>query len=141
MLLCYACNAGDCQAAALTVDRKGDAKHKPCSESGNIHFVTALILSRSFLSSSFFLLVLNRKWRFNVITLPSTKRALRLLKMLVVLSMLLGLIAPAVQVAPAYASTSASAAWTGGTGTVVVSGTLYARQGGAVTLTVTTSDG
>jgi hypothetical protein len=39
----------------------------------------------------------------------------------------------------AFASTVASAAFTGGAGTASVGGTLYAKSGGALTLTVTTS--
>ncbi|MDQ0576244.1 OmpL47-type beta-barrel domain-containing protein [Agromyces albus] len=41
--------------------------------------------------------------------------------------------------APAFASSVTSATFTGGTGTVSSDGTLYAKQGGALTLTVTTS--
>jgi hypothetical protein len=41
--------------------------------------------------------------------------------------------------APALASTVTSASFTGGAGTVAVGGTLYARNGGALTLTVSTS--
>ena len=40
---------------------------------------------------------------------------------------------------PAYASTVTAASFSGGTGTVTVGGRLYARQGGAVTLTAATS--
>src|SRR4029079_11642201 len=42
-------------------------------------------------------------------------------------------------VLPASGSTVSGAAFTGGAGTVSVSGTLYAKNGGALTLTVTTS--
>src|SRR4051794_27858986 len=41
--------------------------------------------------------------------------------------------------APAYASSVTSAVFTGGTGTVSVGGTLYAKQGATLTLTVVTS--
>jgi len=41
--------------------------------------------------------------------------------------------------APAFASSVTSAAFSGGSGTVGVGGTLYARNGGALTLTVSTS--
>ncbi|MFN2489221.1 MAG: OmpL47-type beta-barrel domain-containing protein [Actinomycetota bacterium] len=41
---------------------------------------------------------------------------------------------------PAYASTVSSAGFSGGAGTASVGGTLYAKSGGALTLTVTTSD-
>ncbi|TML32047.1 MAG: hypothetical protein E6G35_03040, partial [Actinobacteria bacterium] len=41
--------------------------------------------------------------------------------------------------APAFASSVTSAAFTGGTGTVTVGGTVYARNTGVLTLTVTTS--
>jgi hypothetical protein len=40
---------------------------------------------------------------------------------------------------PASASSVSAAGFTGGSGTLVVNGTLYAKQGGALTLTVTTS--
>ena len=40
----------------------------------------------------------------------------------------------------AFASTVSSAAFSGGSGTVSVGGTLYAKSGGALTLTVTTSN-
>jgi hypothetical protein len=56
--------------------------------------------------------------------------------------LLLGaLIAPSLSVVatPAYASSVSSAAFSGGAGTVSVGGTLYAKQGGALILTVTTS--
>ena len=53
----------------------------------------------------------------------------------------LGLTVPglALLAAPASASSVSSAAFTGGSGTVSVGGTLYAKNGGALILTVTTS--
>ncbi|TFD47356.1 hypothetical protein E3T33_02520 [Cryobacterium sp. TMT1-2-1] len=57
------------------------------------------------------------------------------LAVIATLALVLGLLgAP-----PAFASTANSAVFSGGTGTVSVGGVLYARQGGALTLTVTTS--
>jgi hypothetical protein len=46
---------------------------------------------------------------------------------------------PLLSATPVAASSVTSAAFTGGTGTVSVSGTLYAKQGGALTLSVVTS--
>ncbi|WP_134475146.1 PxKF domain-containing protein [Cryobacterium sp. Sr8] len=57
------------------------------------------------------------------------------LAVIATLALVLGLLgAP-----PAFASTANSAVFSGSTGTVSVGGVLYARQGGALTLTVTTS--
>ena len=50
-----------------------------------------------------------------------------------------GLVWGGVNVAPATASSVSSAVFTGGAGTVSVGGTLYAKQGAALTLTVVTS--
>jgi hypothetical protein len=44
--------------------------------------------------------------------------------------------APLAQPGTAYASSVTSAGFTGGTGTVSVGGTLYAKQGAALTLTI-----
>ncbi|MBX6342022.1 MAG: hypothetical protein IRY97_06145, partial [Thermomicrobiaceae bacterium] len=52
--------------------------------------------------------------------------------------MLVGMLTPLVQVAPAAAASVTGASFSGGAGTVTVGGTLYARQGAALTLTVTT---
>ena len=67
----------------------------------------------------------------------SWRHPLRLLQILV----LGALIAPslAVVATPAYASSVTSAVFSGGAGTVSVGGTLYAKQGAALTLTVVTS--
>jgi hypothetical protein len=53
--------------------------------------------------------------------------------------MVAALLTPLATVSPVSASTVSSAAFTGGTGTVSVGGTLYAKNGGALTLTVNTS--
>jgi hypothetical protein len=45
-----------------------------------------------------------------------------------------------VQIQPAFGSTVSAATFSGGSGTVSVGGTLYAKNGGALTLTVTTSN-
>jgi hypothetical protein len=52
--------------------------------------------------------------------------------------MLLGMLAPILSVSPAYAASVTSASFSGGTGTASVGGVLYAKQGGALTLNVTT---
>src|SRR5690242_299435 len=57
----------------------------------------------------------------------------------VVVSLVLAF-AALVPAAPASASSVASASLTGGAGTVTVAGTLYAKNGGALTLSVTTSN-
>jgi hypothetical protein len=72
-------------------------------------------------------------------TLSTVRTALRLLRVFVVLGMVLGLLTPLFQATPTYASTVSSAVFTGGAGTASVAGTLYAKNGGALTLTVTTS--
>jgi hypothetical protein len=58
---------------------------------------------------------------------------------LLVIAGLLLQIAPLALVTPAFASTVTSATFTGGTGTVSVGSMLYAKNGGALTLTVVTS--
>ena len=50
-----------------------------------------------------------------------------------------GLVLGGVNMAPASASSVSSAVFSGGSGTVTVGGTLYAKQGAALTLTVVTS--
>jgi hypothetical protein len=65
--------------------------------------------------------------------------SLRHPKLCVALAILLALLTTLVQPSPASASTVSSASFSGGAGTVSVAGTLYARNGGALTLTVTTS--
>src|SRR4051794_16230695 len=50
-----------------------------------------------------------------------------------------GVVIGGVNVAPTFASSVTSAVFTGGAGTVSVGGTVYAKQGGALTLTVVTS--
>jgi hypothetical protein len=62
------------------------------------------------------------------------------LRVLAVVSMLLGMIAPIITAGPTYASIVNSAVFTGGSGTASVGGTLYAKQGGALTLTVSTDN-
>ena len=52
----------------------------------------------------------------------------------------LGLVLGLLGAPPAFASNVTSAVFTGGSGTASVGGVLYAKQGGALTLTVTTSD-
>src|SRR3954463_12742813 len=59
--------------------------------------------------------------------------SMRRLKILVVLSMLLGMVAPFAQVTPTSAASVISAAFTGGP---VSNGIMYARQGMPLTLTV-----
>ena len=68
----------------------------------------------------------------------TARSGLRQLRILVVLSMLLGMLAPLANMAPTYAASVISASFSGGTGTASVNGTLYARQGAALTLTVNT---
>ncbi|WP_246319502.1 OmpL47-type beta-barrel domain-containing protein [Nocardioides kongjuensis] len=65
-----------------------------------------------------------------------TRRAAWPTSLLLVLGSLLALGATR---SPASASSVSAAVFTGGSGTTSVNGTLYARQGGALTLTVTTS--
>src|SRR5437016_1620280 len=55
------------------------------------------------------------------------------------LALALGGVASLVISSPASASSVTSAAFTGGNGTVSAGGTLYAKQGGALTLAVSTS--
>lgn len=65
--------------------------------------------------------------------------SLRTPKLTATLATLLALVATPLQLTPAAASSVTAASFSGGTGTAVVAGTLYARNGGALTLTVTTS--
>lgn len=51
-----------------------------------------------------------------------------------------GVVIGGINVAPTFASSVSSAAFSGGTGTVSVGGTLYAKQGAPLTLTVVTSN-
>ncbi len=60
------------------------------------------------------------------------------LRLFTVLGMLLGLFAPLAQTT--YAASVSSAAFSGGTGTAMVGSMLYARNTGALTLTVTTDN-
>ena len=63
--------------------------------------------------------------------------------MLAILGLVFGMLAPMAQVGPAYAATVNSAVFSGGAGTVggpSNTSTLYAKQGGVLTLTVTTSN-
>ena len=69
---------------------------------------------------------------------PPPRRLSARLGQLVAL-VLVTLLAAAAATTTAYASSVSSASFTGGTGTVSVGGTLYAKQGGALTLTVNTS--
>jgi hypothetical protein len=63
----------------------------------------------------------------------------RRLTQLAVVVLMVAFAALAATVQTAFGSTVSSAAFTGGAGTVSVSGTLYAKSGGALTLTVNTS--
>jgi fibronectin type 3 domain-containing protein len=65
--------------------------------------------------------------------------SLRYPKLTVALATLLALVATLVQLSPASASSVTSASFSGGAGTVTVAGTLYAKNGGALTFTVATS--
>jgi large repetitive protein len=71
--------------------------------------------------------------------MPRVRRLHRLLAVSQVLLLISSLLAFAAAPAGALASTVSGASFTGGSGTVSVSGTLYAKNGGALTLTVTTS--
>src|SRR5689334_21046910 len=66
------------------------------------------------------------------------RQSFKLLRVVIVAGMLLGLLTPIVQVTPAYAASVSSMSFSGTTGTASVSGTLYARNGAALTLTVST---
>src|SRR6266700_432480 len=66
------------------------------------------------------------------------RRALQVFRVVLSLSFVLQGLLPLGAVTT-YASSVSSAAFTGGAGTVSVGGTLYAKNGGALTLTVTTS--
>jgi hypothetical protein len=65
--------------------------------------------------------------------------SLRHPKLSVALATLVALVVTLFQPSPASASSVTSASLNGGAGTVRVAGTLYAKDGGALTLTVTTS--
>ncbi|MDQ1607795.1 MAG: hypothetical protein QOE16_527, partial [Microbacteriaceae bacterium] len=58
---------------------------------------------------------------------------------IVALGSVLAVVSAMLSVAPAFASSVTSATFTGGAGTTSSGGTLYAKQGGALTLTVITS--
>jgi hypothetical protein len=73
-------------------------------------------------------------------TSSTARNALRLLRIFVVLGMVLGLLTPLFQAPPSYAASATGASFSGGTGTVTVNGTVYAKNGGALTLTVTTDN-
>jgi hypothetical protein len=62
-----------------------------------------------------------------------------ILRIMAILGMVFGMFGPLAQTAPAYASTVRSATFTGGVGTTSAGGILYAKNGGALTLTVATS--
>lgn len=66
-------------------------------------------------------------------------RSRRFFNAFTAVAMLVGLIAPLAMSGVASASTVSSAAFSGGAGTASVGGTLYAKSGGALTLTVNTS--
>ncbi|HET8632333.1 MAG TPA: hypothetical protein VFL91_33325, partial [Thermomicrobiales bacterium] len=55
------------------------------------------------------------------------------LRLLVVLGMLLGMLGTLVPASPVGASSVTSAQFNGGTGTVTVNGTVFAKKGGALT--------
>src|SRR6266536_603453 len=65
--------------------------------------------------------------------------AVRALRAILSLSLFAQLLLPATAL-PTFASSVSSASFTGGAGTATVGGTLYAKSGGALTLTVTTSN-
>ncbi len=67
------------------------------------------------------------------------KRMLLHLRMLVVLGMVLGLLAPLAQPATTYAASVTSAVFSGGAGTVAVQDRFYAKSAAVLTLTVNTS--
>ncbi len=67
------------------------------------------------------------------------RRRVVLVRAVTALALMLGGAASLAISSPADASSVTSAAFTGGAGTVSVGGTLYAKQGGALTLTVNTS--
>src|SRR5438128_900747 len=64
----------------------------------------------------------------------------RIFSILAVVTMAIGLLRPLAQAPSTYAASVSSSAFTGGAGTVTVSSTLYAKQGGALTLNVTTDN-
>jgi hypothetical protein len=72
----------------------------------------------------------------NILTMIKSSKGLRAL---VAASMVLGMLAPLSNPTLTYASSVTSAAFSGGSGTVSVGGILYAKNGAALTLTVTTS--
>jgi hypothetical protein len=67
-----------------------------------------------------------------------SRRRSRIIGSVVLLAIASSLVAPH-GIVPAFGSTVSSASFSGGAGTAVVSGTLYAKNGGALTLSVTTS--
>src|SRR6266567_8075804 len=74
-------------------------------------------------------------------TMPNSsiqRKALQMLRAVLSLSFVLQALLP-VGAVTTYASSVTTAAFSGGAGTVSVGGTLYAKNGGALTLTVTTS--
>ncbi|HEY0604981.1 MAG TPA: Ig-like domain repeat protein, partial [Herpetosiphonaceae bacterium] len=66
---------------------------------------------------------------------PLSTRFQAQLRLFTVVSMVLALFAPLTQTATTYAASVTSATISGGTGTVSVGGTLYARQNGDITVT------
>ena len=72
--------------------------------------------------------------------LPSTAKTLRILRLLVVLSMVLGTLGPVARVSPAYAASVTTASFAPNDNkSVIVGGTLYAKSGNSLLLNVTTS--
>src|SRR5438067_8061017 len=67
------------------------------------------------------------------------RRRVVLVRGVTALALALGGVASLAVWSPAEASSVTSAAFSGGAGTVSVAGTLYAKNGGALTLAVTTS--
>src|SRR6266536_4083794 len=80
------------------------------------------------------------RWTRSVRTSGAFTRivAVRALRAILSLSLFAQLLLPATSL-PTFASSVSSASFTGGAGTATVGGTLYAKNGGALTLTVTTS--
>jgi hypothetical protein len=64
----------------------------------------------------------------------------RVPRLMLVLTVLLGLLVPLVHAGAALAASATGAAFSGGAGTASVGGMLYAKQGAALTLTVTTDN-
>ncbi|HEX6290650.1 MAG TPA: PxKF domain-containing protein [Herpetosiphonaceae bacterium] len=69
---------------------------------------------------------------------PMMIKRFNTLRLFTVLGMVLGLFAPLTPTTSVSAASVSSASFTGGTSTINVSGTLYAKNGGALTLTVVT---